>query len=110
MEAAEAAECADNQGKFWEYADGLFEDQRELGTEDSVEAFLVALGGRVGLDQSRFRACLSSQQFDNRIRSQIADGNLQRIDATPTFFVNGRRQVGSVPYQQLEQLVESRRK
>lgn len=110
MEAAEAAECADSQDKFWEYADGLFEEQHELGMKQSAEAFFMTLAARVGLDPNRFNACLWTQQFDGRIRSEIAEGNSKGIDATPTFFVNGHRQVGSVPYEQLEKLVDSFRR
>lgn len=109
-EAAEAAECAGGQGKFWEYADALLDLQRELQAEESAGAFLVGLANRVGLDEERFQKCLSSQQFEGRIRSQVAEANSKRIEATPTIFVNGKRQVGSHSFEQLEQLVQSQRK
>ncbi len=110
LEAAEAAECAGDQGKFWEYADALFDLQRELEGLEAVGAFLAGLAKRVGLDEERFRKCLSSHQFEGRIRSQVAEANSKRIEATPTIFVNGKRQVGLLPFEQLEQLAQSQRK
>lgn len=108
MQAAEAAECAGDQGKFWEYADALFDDQPELENEkqESLPAFWQSLAKGIGLDEPRFLNCLSSKRFESHIRSDIADGNSQHIDATPTFFINGKRQEGSLPYEQLERLVQ----
>jgi len=110
MEMAQAAECAGDQGKFWEYADELFDYQGELDANVRLETVLVNLGHRVGLDQERFQRCLSNKQFDARIRAHIVEGSSLRIEATPTIFVNGKREVGSLPFDQLEQLVRSRRK
>ncbi len=110
IQAAEAAECAGEQSKFWEYADALFDSQGELQAEALQDAVRLRLTDLAGLDQERFRKCLSAQQFEGRVRSQLQEGNSKRIDATPTLFVNGKRQVGFLPYERLEQLVQSRPK
>jgi protein-disulfide isomerase len=106
VEAAEAAECAGEQGKFWDYADALFELQQDLQTAETTRAFLNTLGTRVGVDVQRFRECVSAQRFGGRIRLQTAEARSMRIDATPTMIVNGKRHVGSLSLEQLEQLFE----
>jgi len=107
IQAAEAAECAAEQGKFWEYADVLFDNQRELQAEASPDAFSLLLRDLVGVNHDRFRNCLSAHQFQGRVLSQLAEGNSKHVDATPTLFVNGKRQVGLLPYERLEELVQS---
>jgi predicted DsbA family dithiol-disulfide isomerase len=109
IELAEAAECADDQGKFWEYADELFNYQHQLGPEVPLETFLINLGEDVGLNEGRFQTCRSNLQFDARIRAQMAEGASLRIEATPTIFVNGKRQIGSLPFERLEQMVGTSR-
>ncbi len=109
MAMAEAAECADEQGKFWEYADKLFDYQAELDPKVPLVTTLINLGEAIGLDGQRFKVCLSNNRFDARIRTQIIEANSLRIDATPTIFVNGKRHIGSLPLDQLEQLVSSQK-
>jgi len=104
-EAAEAAECAGDQAKFWEYADVLFESQGALRNSGSAASFLTGLADRVGLNEEGFQSCLSAHRSQGRIRSLVAEGKSERIEATPTLFVNGKRQVGSLSFEKLEQLV-----
>lgn len=110
IEAAEAAECAGQQDKFWEYADALFASQAELRTTESLGIFLTQMAKQVGLEERRFGSCLSSKQFESRVRAQGAEGASLRIDATPTIFVNGKREVGALPVEQLEFLVRNEEK
>jgi protein-disulfide isomerase len=110
IKAAEAAECAGEQSRFWEYADALFESQQQLQTNESGSALLTSLANRLSLDEKRFRECTASQRFEGRIRSQITEANSLQVDSTPTLFVNGKRQVGSLSFEQLDQLVQSRRR
>jgi protein-disulfide isomerase len=104
-EAAEAAECASDQGKFWEYADALFEHQRELQSEEHGEAPFARIAASVGLDQEGFQNCLSAQRFHQRVRSQWAEASSLRVDATPTLFLNGKRHVGFLTFEELARLV-----
>jgi len=106
-EAAQAAECAGEQGRFWEYADALFGSQDALRGSGSAGPFLAYLASRVGLDVERFQTCLSAHRYEGRIRSQVADGKSEQIEGTPTIFVNGKRLVGSLPFEQLDRLVRS---
>lgn len=88
--AAEAAECANEQDKFWEYHDILFENQNNLGKEN-----LKIYAQELGLDQNQFNNCLNAGKFKQDIERDIRDGQAMGIEGTPTFFINGRKIVGA---------------
>jgi protein-disulfide isomerase/rhodanese-related sulfurtransferase len=83
--AAEASECAAEQGKFWEAVEKLYAKQTDL----SVDA-LKRYAGELGLDQSRFNQCLDSGQTVSRVKQDLADGRALGVQGTPTFFI-GRK-------------------
>ena len=87
--AAEAAEAAAAQGRFWEMHDRLFAHMDQL---DPVS--LVAHAGAVGLDVERFSRELGTRTHSPRVREHVASAQASGAQGTPTFFVNGRRQVG----------------
>ena len=88
MDAARAARCAGDQGKFWEY-------HRKLLAEPGHEkADLRNRALALGLDERRFAACLASTQHDAAIEQSSAQGRELGVSGTPTFFINGRRLVG----------------
>jgi protein-disulfide isomerase len=105
VQKAEAAECAGEQGKFWEYSDLLFSSQPESRSPN----LLVDLSSRLGLDKSTFTKCLSSGKYEKRVSGNIEDAQARRILATPTFFVNGKRHEGVVSYEQLSQLINNQK-
>ena len=82
--AAQAAEAAKAQGKFWEYIDFMFKNQTALDT-DSLKKYAT----QVGLDRTRFDAELEAAKYDSVIRRDIQDGETYGIEATPTLFING---------------------
>jgi protein-disulfide isomerase len=86
LDAAEAAEAANAQGRFWPMHDRLFEHQHALEDESLVE-HAVALG----LDVERFVADLAEQRHLPRIREDLSSGARSGVNGTPTFFVNGIR-------------------
>lgn len=88
--AAEAAECAGEQGRFWDYADALFANQKELGS-----ALYPRLAEKLGLDAPRFGACLSSGKYRALIRQESAGVADLHLVGTPTWFVNGKRYMGA---------------
>ncbi len=94
--AAQAAECANREGKFWEYGDLLFAHQSALARED-----LVGYAERLGLDPAAFSRCLDDEQVTLEVRRSIARAILLGVDAAPTFFVNGRKFKGALPKAQL---------
>lgn len=91
--AAQAAECARAQGQFWPYHDWLFRHQGALQVAE-----LKDYARRLGLDGLAFDRCLDSGREAGEIRRDIAAGTAAGVTGTPTFFVNGRRIVGAVPY------------
>ena len=90
--AAEAARCAGESGRFWEYHDLLFMAQPAFSRED-----LLGYAQRLELAQETFVACLDSGQFREAVQTDVQEGRAVGVSATPTFFVNGQKLVGAQP-------------
>jgi protein-disulfide isomerase len=89
--SALAGQCANEQGKFWEMADAIFQAQSEWGRSSKNPAGRFRdMARQLGLDGSRFDACLDSQRYDGRLAASKAQGEALGVNGTPTFFVNGR--------------------
>ena len=84
--AAEAAEAAREQGKYWEYATVLFRNQSALGVDK-----LRQYASEVGLDRARFDASLDSGKFAENVQRDVIDGRRLGISGTPTLYINGKR-------------------
>jgi len=85
--AALAAECANDQGKFWEYHDLLFDNQPNFSRDD-----LVAYARQLDLNidgESGFAACLDARAKTDIVRADMREGDNRNIGGTPTFFLNG---------------------
>ncbi|MBI4019830.1 MAG: DsbA family protein, partial [Candidatus Aenigmarchaeota archaeon] len=91
--AANAAECADEQGKFWEYHNKLFENQGSLS-----DAYYKQAASELGLDMEQFNSCYDSKKYDAEVSKDFQDGASAGVTGTPTVFVNGRAIVGAQPY------------
>jgi protein-disulfide isomerase len=100
--AAEAAESAAAQGRFWEMHDLLYERQAALGDDD-----LVAYAGELGLDVGRFQAELWKHVYADRIREDFMGGVRSGVNGTPTFFINGHRHEGAWDLRSLSQAIDS---
>jgi len=104
--AAEAAECAANQSKFWPYHNLLFNRQgRENGgafTKRKLEGFAQGLG----LEMSRFKPCLENGQTLSRVQADRQEGERAGVNGTPTLFVNGQASVGAASYQTLRVAID----
>ena len=87
--AAEAAEAAGVQGRFWPYHDLLFEHQDRLSTRD-----LVGYAEQLGLDVERFVSDLKQHKYAPRVREDFVSGVRSGVNGTPTFFANGLRHNG----------------
>ena len=86
FKAAEAAEAAREQGKYWEYAAILFTHQTALEVDN-----LKQYASQLGLDRKKFDAALDSGKFSDRVKRDLADGDRIGVDSTPTVFINGKR-------------------
>jgi len=89
--AAMAAECAGDQGRFWEYHDVLFENHEHLERES-----LFRYARELGLDLPTFRACLDDPATRVRVGQDVEVGNRAGVNSTPTLFINGRTVAGKL--------------
>ena len=99
--AAEAARCAGERGRFWEYHDLLFMAQPAFSRED-----LLGYARRLELPQETFLACLDSGQFREAVQKDMQEGRSLGVSGTPTFFVNGQRLVGAQPLEAFREAVQ----
>ena len=91
VRAAEAAEAAAAQGKFWEYHDALFTYQGAENSGAFSDDRLVQLAQLVGLDVAAFEASLDSGEYEGVVKAELNEGRDRGVHGTPTFFVNGER-------------------
>lgn len=101
---AEAAECAGEQGRFWDYADALFETQGDA-TSALSDQQLSGLVGALGLDVATFERCLDSEKHRATVAAHRDDAVSRQISGTPTFYVNGQRFEGAPPHDELRELI-----
>lgn len=99
--AAEAAVCADAQGKFWPYHDLLFANPDKLGTAD-----LKGHASALGLDAAKFGACVDDRQSKDTVDLDLKDANGAGVTGTPAFFVNGRALEGAQPFEAFKRLID----
>jgi len=100
--AAEAAEAADRQGKFWEMHDTLMDHQGALTTKD-----LIGYAADLGLDTAKFTADLRKHAGAYRVAEDVDSADLATVSGTPTFFVNGRRHYGAYDLATLTEAVRT---
>lgn len=90
--AAEASECADEQGKFWDYHDILFDNQPVENTGGYSKKRLEQFATKLGLDAQSFNTCLDTDRYKKLIEDELKQGKQDmQITSTPTFFVDGER-------------------
>lgn len=99
--AAEAAQCANEQGKFWEYHDILFANQGALAVEN-LKQYAVDLK----LDTAKFNSCLDSGKYAAKIQTDISDGQAAGVRGTPAFYINGRSISGAQPFENFQKVIE----
>lgn len=99
--ASKASLAAGEQGKFWEMHDKLFENQRALKKEN-----LVQYAKDLGLDGSKFEKDLDNPKFDDMLKKDLAEGQANGANGTPTFFINGRQLVGAQPYDAFKKMID----
>ena len=101
FKAAEAAHCAGDQGKYWEYHDRLFANQQQLLPED-----LKKHAADIGLDGAAFNACLDTSKYGERVRDGVAQGQRLGVNSTPTIYINGRMLSGAQPYETFVSVID----
>ena len=102
QKAAEAAECAYDQNKFWEYHDVLFQNQQALDAQS-----LKIHAEDVGLDTDVFTNCLDSGAKAQLVLDNLQDGENYGVSGTPTFFINGQRLIGARSFSSFQTLIDA---
>lgn len=99
--ASEASHCAEEQGKFWEYHDALYEDQGSIN-----EAGLEQFAKDLGLDMDAFNSCLDSGKYADEVQKDLEDGQEYGVSGTPAFFVNGFSISGAQPFAVFKDIID----
>lgn len=109
LNAAYAARCANEQGKFFEYQNYLFSQQVKSNSENSKVfsfAHLSDFSGEVGMNKDLFESCLSSSKYKDAVAKDLEDGKAAGVTATPTIFINGQKLEGSMAFESYQKAIE----
>lgn len=99
--ASEAANCSNEQGKYWEYNSKLWENQGDLEPE-KLKEYAKALG----LNEKKFVSCLDSGKYAEEIDKDIADGSKAGVSGTPAYFINGIFVSGAQPFDKFQEIID----
>jgi protein-disulfide isomerase len=111
--AAEAAECADDQDKFWEYHDLIFANQNALSEQLQTEGLSAVLttfrsyASDLGLDTAPFNDCLDSGKYTSEVQKDLQDGQSYGVTGTPAFFINGQLVSGAQPFANFKTVIDT---
>ncbi len=97
QKAAEAGLCANDQSKFWEMHDWMFDNQQTLDVDT-----LKAAARKLGLDGAKFDQCLTTNQHEADVKRNMADGRKAGVSGTPAFFINGVMLSGALPIERFK--------
>lgn len=100
--ASLAANCAAEQGKFWEFHDLVFNNNKPL----QIETF-QDYAGQIGIDVQKFAECSTSDRFLEEVEGDFNDGVTLGINGTPTFFIGSYRLIGAQPLEAFQQVIDS---
>jgi protein-disulfide isomerase len=105
--AAQGAECAADQGKFWEYHDLLFDKQGGENVGTYTKENLVSYAEELGLDMAKFEPCVNNDETLQRVVTDTNEGRQAGVSGTPTFFINGKPMVGAQPAQAFQAQIDA---
>ncbi|MEK7083685.1 MAG: thioredoxin domain-containing protein [Patescibacteria group bacterium] len=105
--AAQAAEAAGKQGKFWDMHDVLFNTQNSWAAKDNPEELFKNYARSLGLDEVQFAQDLTSKDTEEKINQEYASAIRAKIQATPTFFLNGKQIAIPNTYEEFKQMIQS---
>lgn len=104
--AAFAAEAAGAQGKFFEMHDKLFDNQKDWGESKDAEEKIFTYAEELKLDMDKFKSDVENKTYGKKIDQDISDGNAAGVEATPTFYINGVKQSGGLPYDEFKKKID----
>lgn len=106
--AASAARCANEQGKFWDFHDYLYNNQGQENSgafsKDNLKKLAAAMGG---LNTDQFNSCLDADKYAKDYQQDLSDGQKAGVNGTPTVFINGVPVVGAQPYATFKQAIDA---
>lgn len=105
--ASEAARCAEDQGKFWEYHDLLFQRQREWSETEEAIVLFKQYAADLGLNTEKFNTCLDSGEKAEIVSENLQKGKELNVSATPTFYINGKEIKGYKSWNDFIEMVEN---
>lgn len=106
--AANAAECANDQGKFWEMYDYLYKNQPPESdiTMFTSENLTSGAATAIGLNTDQFKSCMDTNKLDKNQAADLAEGQSIGVSGTPTFYINGVQLVGAQPYASIKAVID----
>jgi protein-disulfide isomerase len=99
--AAEASQCADEQGQFWAFHDRLFGDQAHLADAD-----FKRVAAELHMNTAQFNACVDSRKYKNDVDTDIRAGDEAGVSGTPAFYINGRMLSGAQPFEAFKRVID----
>jgi protein-disulfide isomerase len=107
VSAAEAAYCAGDQNKFWEYHDTLFTNWTGENVGDFTKEKLIKYANALKLDTAQFTTCLNGEKHKKTVDLDMVSAKEDGVFATPTFLINGVKMEGAQPFHALKEIIES---
>lgn len=106
--SAQAGECADEQGKYWEFHDKIFGEQEKLGqgTVTYTTQNIKLWASQLGLNVAKFNQCLDSGKYKAEVQKDFQDGSAAGVSGTPSLFINGRLVVGAQPFASFKAIID----
>ena len=101
LNAAHAAQCANAQGRFWDFHERFYGNQQSLTPEN-----FTAYATETEMDVAAFTTCYEAEEFQSAIFTDLAEGQTLGITGTPTFFINGRVVIGAQPFAVFASVIE----
>jgi len=106
VSAADAAECAGEQGKYWEMHEKLFSGQKQWAGNNDAATVFKDFARELGLDEKAFDECTTSERYKDKIMADQKEGIAAGVTGTPAFFINGQFISGAQPFQVFQQIIE----
>lgn len=100
--SAEASECANDQGKFWEYKEKLFQNQQALSVGN-----LKQYAKDLGMNEGQFNSCFDSKKYADEVSQDLIEGITAGVTGTPTFYINGEKLVGALPFSEFQRVIDA---
>ncbi len=104
-DAANASECAADQGRFWDYHD-LLMSRSGTSADAFSKASLKSYGQQLGLNAAQFNPCVDSDQHLDKVYQDVNEGKQKGVQSTPTFFINDQKIEGAAPFEQFQSVID----